>query len=84
MPLTRKLAIGVQSFIAILCFVLIISHKPVEGGRICYDVQVRNTIKDLEMKLRNCTVVIGSLTIALIEKNYSSAKWERVKFPELR
>lgn len=82
MPLTGKLAIGVQSFVGILCLVLII-NKPAEG-RVCFDVQVRNTIHDLEIKLRNCTVVIGSLTIALIEKVPNKSAWEKVKFPELR
>lgn len=55
---------------------------PAVNGRICTDIDIRNDLKSAE-KLRNCTVIIGSLSIVLIEKA-NHTEINNLKFPELK
>ncbi|XP_055296266.1 insulin-like receptor [Sitodiplosis mosellana] len=75
---------GVASF---LCFVVMLlitaTAPPVVYGRICSDVDVRNDPSELELKLRNCTAIIGSISIVLIE-TFNHTDFNDYKFPELK
>lgn len=81
MPFSGHLLIGFQSFVAFLCFMLITTSSV--DGRICGDIDVRNNPIELEFKLRNCTAVIGSISIVLIE-TFNQTDFNDYKFPELK
>lgn len=83
MPFSKNFLIGLQSCVAFLCFVMIAAAPPLVDARICSDIDVRNHPKELEFKLRNCTAVIGSISIVLIEK-FNHIDFNDFKFPELR
>lgn len=82
MPFSKNSPIGLQSFVAFLCFILITAAPPVDG-KICFDIDVRNDPIELEKNLRNCTTVIGSVSISLIEKSNHTSSVNGYKFPEL-
>lgn len=83
MPFSGNLLIGFQSFVAFLCFMLITAAPVMVDGRICGDIDVRNNPNELEYKLRNCTAVIGSISIVLIE-TFNQTDFNDYKFPELK
>lgn len=74
---------GVRRIVLISTCVLFIVCCRYVDGRICGDTDIRNDLKEFETKLRNCTMVAGSLSIALIHKepNYD---FTNISFPELR
>lgn len=55
----------------------------VANSRICDEVDIRNNLGEFETKLRNCTTIAGSLTIALIHK-HRNYDYSHITFPELR
>lgn len=61
--------------------ILIGSH--VANARICGDIDIRNQLDEFETKLRNCTTIVGSLSIALIHK-HRNYDFSSITFPELR
>lgn len=83
MPFSGNSPIGLQSFVAFLCFLLITIAPPRIDGKICSDIDVRNDPAELEIKLRNCTSVIGSISIVLMER-FNQTDYNDYKFPELR
>lgn len=52
-------------------------------GKICGEIEVRNSPDEFETKLQNCTIVTGSLSINLIER-YRDHDLSKIRFPELR
>lgn len=75
---------GVASFVYLVVVLLIVASAPsVVYGKICSDVDVRNDPHELELKLRNCTAIIGSISIVLIEKS-NHTDFSDYKFPELK
>lgn len=66
--------------IVLLCFFLI---GNIVNGRICGGIDVRNSPENFERQLRNCTVVVGSVTIFGIER-HANFNFSKISFPELR
>lgn len=77
MPFSGNLLKCLQTCVAFLCLVHIIN------GKICGEIDVRNNPSELEPKLRNCTTVIGSISIVLIEK-LNQSDFSKYSFPELQ
>ncbi|XP_031617136.1 insulin-like receptor [Contarinia nasturtii] len=85
MPLSGNLLIGLSPtcVVAFLCFSLItITNVSLVDGKICQDIDIRNNPRDLN-KLRDCTTIMGSLSIVLIEK-LSYGDLSNYTYPELR
>lgn len=84
MAFAKRHCVGAISVVApllssiLIVFVLLGSN--VEGKR-CPQIDVRNYAFQL-MKLENCTVIAGSLTIVLLE-NDNSSTYEQYSFPDL-
>lgn len=53
------------------------------NGRICNGIDIRNEPSQM-LKLRNCTIVLGSVQIVLIERIRSVVDFNSYTFPELR
>lgn len=66
--------------IVLLCF---FSIGNIVNGRICGGIDVRNSPEEFETQLRNCTVVVGSVTIVGIEPQ-ADFNFSIISFPELR
>ena len=69
-------------FFAVTVLLIGTTVTPAVNGRICTGIDIRNDLNDIE-KLRNCTVIIGSLSIVLIEKS-NHTEINDLKFPELK
>lgn len=53
------------------------------NGKMCGEIDARNDPSSLEV-LRGCNIIIGSVSIVLIERNNASYDINKVSFPELR
>lgn len=83
--------INVRSSMIFWCFFILIINGYGSGGgvgvvnaKICGEIDVRNDAWSLEVELRGCTIVTGSVSIVLIEKNNATFDVNKVSFPELR
>lgn len=56
--------------------------SPPAAARICPTTDVRSELEELD-KLRNCTVIMGDLSIVLLE-SFEAEEFARYSFPELR
>lgn len=56
----------------------------VVDAKVCGEIDVRNNAWDLEVELRGCTIVAGSVSIVLIERKNATFDINKVSFPELR
>lgn len=81
MAFSSNFLIPLQSLMALMCLVLII-NTPVES-KVCGEIDARNDPQSLEA-LRGCHIVLGSVSIVLIEKYHHSFDINNVSFPELR
>lgn len=78
-----KSSIILQSFVIYMCVILVIKNGSVQA-KICGETDIRNEPDELERKLRNCTLIVGSLSIVLIEKHRDKIDFNKFQFPELR
>lgn len=53
------------------------------NGKLCGEIDARNDPSSLEA-LRGCNIIIGSVSIVLMERNNASYDITKVTFPELR
>lgn len=67
-----------------LFLLIIVSVLPSAEAKICFEIDARNDPTEIEQKLRNCTIVVGSVSILLIEKHQHIFKFETLRFPELQ
>lgn len=75
--ITRRLSVVVLvSFIVLLCYCCSCAE-----AKICGQVDIRSDIAEFS-KLNGCTVIVGSLSILLMEKA-SAEEFERYSFPDL-
>lgn len=78
-----KMEFHQRLFLCCLC-ILIFNGSGGVNARICGEIDVRNDPWYLEVSLRGCTIVTGSLSIVLIERNNATFDIRNVSFPELR
>lgn len=81
--LLKKSSLCLRLFAVFLCLILIINLQPVDA-KICNEIDARNDPADIELRLRNCTIVVGSLSIVLIERHRDKIDFNSLQFPELR
>lgn len=67
----------------VLCSVLILCLSNVVDGKVCRDIDARNEPFEIERQLRNCTIVLGSVSITLIEKEKYTTEINNLTFPAL-
>lgn len=73
-----------DSFKVSLFLLIIVSVLPSTEARICYEIDARNDPPEIELALRNCTIVVGSVRILLIEKHQDIFDFNSLRFPELQ
>lgn len=84
MAFSKKcLRIDLQSYVILLCLIWLMIANGHVNGRICNGIDIRNDPGQL-LKLRNCTIVLGSVQIVLIERIRSVVDFNSYTFPELR
>lgn len=76
--LCRILLFGL--FFGIECQILETNRTNLPNHGICYSMDIRNHPKNLE-RLRNCSVIIGSLQIVLMDGDHEFSEYT---YPELR
>lgn len=64
-----------------MCSILILPN--VIEAKICNDIDARNNPSDIEIQLRNCTMVVGSLAVVLMDK-HNKNDFSKLQFPELK
>lgn len=62
--------------------IMVVYLTPTTDGRICAEIDIRNSPSQFR-RLENCTLVEGSVTIALIEK-HAYFDFSTLRFPKLR
>lgn len=67
-----------------LFLIIIVSVLPSAEAKICYDIDARNDPAEIELRLRNCTIVVGSVSILLIERHRDVFNFTSLQFPELQ
>lgn len=67
-----------------LFLIIIVSVIPSADAKICYDIDARNDPAEIELRLRNCTIVVGSVSILLIERHRDVFNFTSLQFPELQ
>lgn len=82
MTFFKHLWIELQSCVTLFCFMVIIIERV--DGRMCGEIDIRNDPRQLEFKLQNCTIVVGSVNIVLLEKYRSGFDFNEISFPQLR
>lgn len=70
-------------FKVLLCFIIIVNVLPVAEAKICHDIDARNDPVEIELRLRGCTIIVGSLSIVLIER-HRDYDFSKLQFPELQ
>lgn len=65
-----------------IVLLLLLSCSVPVSAKECANIDIRNSVKDMNVKLRNCTVVHGYLQIVLMDNPKND--FTNVSFPELR
>lgn len=66
-----------------LCVIIMVSVLPNTEAKICFEIDARNDPAELE-QLRNCSIVVGSVSILLIERHRLKFDFNSITFPELQ
>lgn len=72
-----------HSFEVSLCLIMMVSVLPNAEAKVCFEIDARNNPAELE-QLRNCSIVIGSVSIVLIERHRHNFDFNSLTFPELQ
>lgn len=81
MAISNSLLMWLRSFLTIMCLLILIC-TPVKA-KICGEIDARNDPTSLE-QLRGCNLVVGSVSIVLMERANASYDINNASFPELR
>lgn len=74
-----------HSFKVSLFLIIIVSVLPSAEANIhvCYDIDARNHPSEIK-SLENCTIVVGSVRILLIERHRDLFDFNSLRFPKLQ